>query len=166
MGQWLAKEEKVRKKKAFCPFFEEHVEQRYDLVVALYLIKKNVDLQIAEEIRNGRNPKEIRKEIIHFADPAFIKAYFEPLIRIPAYIELATLEGHTKCVDSLTLYGDKLFSGSRDRSIRVWNADTHEHLATLEGHTDGVSCLTLYGNKLFSGSNNKTIRVWNVKEST
>ena len=41
----------------------------------------------------------------------------------------------------LTLYGNKLFStgGSYDdRTIRVWDADTHEHLATMEGHTGGV----------------------------
>ena len=76
MGQWLAKEKKVRKKKALSPFVEELVEQRYAFVVALYRIKKNVDLQIAEEIKNGRNPKEIRKEIKPFADPAFIKAQF------------------------------------------------------------------------------------------
>ena len=164
MGQWLAKEKKVRKKKALSPHFEELVEQRYALVVALYRIKQNVDLQIAEEIKNGRNPKEIRKEIIHFADPTFIETHFEPLIPIPKYIELATLEGHTYHVVCLTLYGNKLFSGSFDKTIRVWNADTHEHLATLEGHTDAVRCLTLYGDKLFSGSRDGAIRVWNVKE--
>jgi F-box/WD-40 domain protein 7 len=64
----------------------------------------------------------------------------------------------------LTLYGNKLFSASWDKTIRVWDADTHEHLATLEGHTHYVMCLTLHGNKLFSGSWDKTIRVWNVKE--
>ena len=77
---------------------------------------------------------------------------------------LATLEGHTDGVRCLTLYGDKLFSGSMDDTIRVWDADTHKHLATLEGHTDGVICLTLYGDKLFSSSVDSTIRVWNVKE--
>ena len=66
---------------------------------------------------------------------------------------LATLAGHTGGVTCLTLYGNKLFSASDDRTIRVWDADTHKHLATLEGHTSYVSCLTLYGNKLLlSGS--------------
>ena len=51
-----------------------------------------------------------------------------------------------------------------DGTIRVWNADTHEHLATMEGHTGPVWCLTLYGNKLFSagGHNDRTIRVWDA----
>jgi F-box/WD-40 domain protein 7 len=63
----------------------------------------------------------------------------------------------------LTLCGNKLFSGSSDSTIRVWDADTHKCLATLEGHTVGsVLCLTLYGNKLFSGSYDRTIRVWDA----
>ena len=51
-----------------------------------------------------------------------------------------------------------------DRTIRVWNADTHEHLATMEGHTGGVLvshplrqqallCWWLY---------DRTIRVWDA----
>ena len=77
---------------------------------------------------------------------------------------LATLAGHTSVVHCLTLYGNKLFSSSQDRTIRVWDADTHKHLATLAGHTSNVACLTLYGNKLFSAGGDGTIRVWNVKE--
>ena len=107
----------------------------------------------------------LAKKEIPFADPAFIEAHFEPLFPIPKCIELATLKGHTNDVYCLTLYGNKLFSGSFDKTIRVWNADTHEHLATLRGHTSYVWCLTIYNDNLFSGSADKTIRVWNVKES-
>ena len=60
---------------------------------------------------------------------------------------MATLEGHTSFVLCLTVYKNKLFSGSRDHTIRVWDADTHAHVATLEGHTDDVTCLTIYKNK-------------------
>ena len=83
---------------------------------------------------------------------------------VDTHKHLATLEGHTDWVTCLTLYGNKLFSGSDDRTIRVWDADTHKHLATLEGHTGYVRCLTLYGNKLFSAGHDRTTRVWNVKE--
>jgi WD40 repeat protein len=31
-----------------------------------------------------------------------------------------TLEGHTKTVFSLVMHGDKLISGSADRTIKVW----------------------------------------------
>ena len=29
----------------------------------------------------------------------------------------------------------RVYSGSSDNTIRVWDATTHAHLATLEGHT-------------------------------
>ena len=100
-------------------------------------------------------------------DKTALKGMFERLF-FGTYKCLAKLEGHTGGVQSLTLYGNKLFSagGYNDRTIRVWDADTHEHLATMEGHTRDVVCLTLYGNKLFSGGgyHDGTIRVWNVKE--
>ena len=67
----------------------------------------------------------------------------------------------------LALYGDKLFSagGYQDGTIRVWNADTHEHLATFEGHSGPVRCLALYRNKLLSGGGyDRTIYVWNAEE--
>ena len=70
----------------------------------------------------------------------------------------------TNWIMCLTIYKNKLFSGSRDHTIRVWDADTHAHVATLQGHTSDVMCLTIYKNKLFSGSNDSTIRVWNLDE--
>ena len=68
----------------------------------------------------------------------------------------------TTLVLRLTIYMNKLFSGSSDGSICVWDADTHAHVATLEGHTYQVWCLTIYKNKLFSGSGDRTIRVWDL----
>ena len=78
----------------------------------------------------------------------------------------------------LTLHENKLYSGSFDKTIRIWNTETHEEIATLRGHTDavkcltlhennihtgGVNCLTLHENKLYSGSWDKTIRIWNTE---
>ena len=68
----------------------------------------------------------------------------------------------TTLVLRLTIYMNKLFSGSSDGSIHVWDADTHAHVATLQGHTDSVFCLTIYKNKMFSGSHDRTIRVWDA----
>ena len=99
-------------------------------------------------------------------DETALKGMFERLF-FGTYKCLAKLEGHTHGVLCLALYGNKLFSAGGyggDRTIRVWNADTHEHLATMKGHTDRVVCLTLYGNKLFSGGGHgdRTIRVWDA----
>ena len=94
-------------------------------------------------------------------DESAVKGMFERLF-FGTYKCLDKMEGHTSVVDCLAVYGNKLFSGSHDSTIRVWDADTHKHLATLEGHTDDVRCLTLYGNKLFSAGGDGTIRVWHA----
>ncbi len=76
---------------------------------------------------------------------------------------IAVLRGHTKDVNCLTINENKLYTGSNDNTIRIWNTETHEEIATLRGHTCGVLCLTLHENKLYSGSYDKTIRIWNTE---
>ena len=54
----------------------------------------------------------------------------------------------------------KLYSGSWDNTIRVWDAESGNHLRTLQGHTGYVYALAMSQGKLYSGSNDNTIRVW------
>lgn len=62
---------------------------------------------------------------------------------------------------SLTL----LASGSRDRSIRVWNASTGICLFELFGHENWVRQLVFHpqGRLLLSVSDDRTLRVWDLK---
>ena len=68
----------------------------------------------------------------------------------------ADMEGHTGFVWSVCLSGDgsRLFSGSVDKTIKVWDVSTGACVQTLEGHTHWVSsvCLSGDGSRLFSGS--------------
>ena len=50
---------------------------------------------------------------------------------------LATLQGHTASIVSLTFSPDKsrLASGAADETVRVWEAGTWRAEATLQGHT-------------------------------
>ncbi|KAJ9527505.1 hypothetical protein QJQ45_025765 [Haematococcus lacustris] len=77
-----------------------------------------------------------------------------------------TLEGHTDCVNGVTLSpdGKVLVSGSEDKTIRVWNMATGSCTHTLDGHTKQVTSVTLSpnGKVLVSGSRDNTIRVWDV----
>ena len=51
-------------------------------------------------------------------------------------------EAHTECVYTIQYSGKYLVSGSRDRSIRIWNLDTQRLLhKPLLGHTASVLCL-------------------------
>ena len=58
--------------------------------------------------------------------------------------------------------GERLVSGSRDKTLRLWEGSTGKPLATLEGHTDGVTCVAFdpKGERLVSGSGDKTLRLW------
>jgi hypothetical protein len=60
--------------------------------------------------------------------------------------------------------GLKLFSGSSDNTIKVWDLITNTLLHTLTSYTDWIGCLETSpdGLKLFSGSNDNRIKVWNV----
>jgi WD40 repeat protein len=62
----------------------------------------------------------------------------------------------------LAAFGNKLYSGSNDKTIKIWNTETYEEIATLKD-THPVICLTLHENKLYSGGVGKTIRIWNTE---
>ena len=107
--------------------------------------------------------RKCRKKGVEFrAD--FLKQQFQKLLEPPSGMHIATLQGHTQSLFCLTVDRNKLYSGSYDKTIRVWDTDTHRHIATLQGHTDPVQCLTVVGigDKLYSGSWDKTIRVWDT----
>ena len=72
--------------------------------------------------------------------------------------------GHSHSVWSLAWSptGDRLLSGSYDRTIRVLNACTGQSLYTLTGHSDEVNCVswTHDGAFIASASSDHTIRLW------
>ena len=75
-----------------------------------------------------------------------------------------TFVGHKAAVWALIVHGDKLYSGSGDASIKVWDCMvTFKNLETLQGHSGQVLCLAASGNFLFSGSHDKTIRAWSTR---
>lgn len=74
-------------------------------------------------------------------------------------VSTQVLESHTRPVLSLAVAGNRLFSGSYDYSIRVWNLSTLQREKTLTGHTDAVRALTVAGGKVFSASYDGTLKV-------
>jgi outer membrane protein assembly factor BamB len=76
---------------------------------------------------------------------------------------LHTLAGHRDMVYSLAAFDGKLFSGSEDRTIKVWDLKTGECTATLRGHRGAISSLAVFDGKLFSGSWDHTIKVWDLE---
>jgi len=78
-----------------------------------------------------------------------------------------TLTGHTDAITCLqideTLNNPAwpvLMTGSWDRTIRIWNAETGNCENVLRGHTRGVRCIQFDSVKLISGSMDCTLKIW------
>ncbi|KAL6332575.1 hypothetical protein AAG906_008996 [Vitis piasezkii] len=73
--------------------------------------------------------------------------------------ELATtLGGHNCAVVSLTVGGGRLYSGSMDNTIRVWDLNTLQCIHTLKEHASVVMSLVCWGPYLISCSLDQTIK--------
>ncbi len=59
---------------------------------------------------------------------------------------------------ALAVANNRLFSGSYDGTVKVWDVDTLVCLKTLAGHTGPVRTLVYSGGHMFSGSYDKTVR--------
>ncbi|KAF7974592.1 hypothetical protein HWV62_11868 [Athelia sp. TMB] len=80
---------------------------------------------------------------------------------------LKTIEGHTETVVSVSYSpdGKHIVSGSWDRSICIWDAETGELVVgPLTGHGDPVTSVkySLDGRYIASGSSDRTIRIWDA----
>eukprot|EP00741_Cyanophora_paradoxa_P019342 tig00000215_g18670.t1 len=73
-------------------------------------------------------------------------------------------KAHQEWVHYLLLVGDRLFSGSDDNTIKVWDpkGDLKKPIQTLKGHKNGVRSLATGGGALFSGSVDDTIAQWDL----
>ncbi|KAJ5464315.1 uncharacterized protein N7458_000001 [Penicillium daleae] len=77
-----------------------------------------------------------------------------------------TLEGHSDFVWSVVFSpnGRLLASGSRDKTVRIWDTATGGLQQTLEGHSDQIQSVVFSpdGRLLASGSRDKTVRIWDT----
>ena len=78
-----------------------------------------------------------------------------------------TFEGHSGGISCVQFDGNRIVSGSHDKTIKGWNVKTNSpwSVITLAGHSGEVRCLHLDGNRLVSGSTDLTIKVWDLSIS-
>ncbi|CAO3688537.1 unnamed protein product [Rhizopus stolonifer] len=73
------------------------------------------------------------------------------------------LLGHTDSVYCIQFDDEKVITGSRDRTIKIWDLCQYQCVYTLEGHTASVLCLQYDENIIVSGSSDTTVIVWDMK---
>ncbi|THU80992.1 WD40 repeat-like protein [Dendrothele bispora CBS 962.96] len=73
---------------------------------------------------------------------------------------------HTGWVRSVAFSqdGNRVVSGSDDKTVKIWNAETGNMEFELKGHTGSVNSVAFSqdGRRVVSGSNDETVRIWNV----
>jgi WD40 repeat protein len=64
--------------------------------------------------------------------------------------------------------GQRVFSGSADRTVQVWDATTGGHALTYRGHTGEVNSVSWWSKVrlIASGSTDNTVRVWDSGNGT
>ena len=81
------------------------------------------------------------------------------------------LRGHEDAVCSVAFSpdGQRIVSGSADKTLRVWDAATGQPVGEpLRGHEDGVWSVAFSpdGQRIVSGSADKTLRLWDAGNMT
>ncbi|TFK60274.1 WD40 repeat-like protein [Pluteus cervinus] len=76
-----------------------------------------------------------------------------------------TICGHTRCISSLAISpdGKYIVSGSDDKTLGIWNAQTGQQVGQLiKCHADVVTCVSFSPDNthIVSGSRDKTCRIW------
>lgn len=88
------------------------------------------------------------------------------------------LRGHTRAILCLAVVSDLVFSGSADKTVRVWRRGigrSYSCLAVFEGHKGPVKCLTAAADKsesrdsssgssylVYSGSLDCDVKIWKI----
>ncbi|EGC32439.1 hypothetical protein DICPUDRAFT_57126 [Dictyostelium purpureum] len=74
----------------------------------------------------------------------------------------AHLIGHTGTVWALHLDEDRVFTGSFDKTAKVWDAKTKKCRFTLSGHYYPIQCLDAKDDIMVTGSLDNSIRLWDL----
>lgn len=69
----------------------------------------------------------------------------------------------SKGVYCLQYDDQKIVSGLRDNTIKIWDRQSLECQQVLKGHTGSVLCLQYDDNYIISASSDSTVRVWSLK---
>ena len=80
---------------------------------------------------------------------------------------IALLKGHSDVINGLAFSpdGNRLISGSADKTARIWDVWTQNTIHVLKGHTDFIFAVAFSpdGSMAITGSDDDTLKLWNTK---
>jgi dynein assembly factor with WDR repeat domains 1 len=81
--------------------------------------------------------------------------------------EVHTLEGHKNVVYAIAFnnpFGDKIVTGSFDKTCKLWDSNTGQLYYTLRGHATEIVCLSFNPQStiIATGSMDNTAKLWCV----
>ncbi|KPP73034.1 hypothetical protein Z043_107912 [Scleropages formosus] len=80
---------------------------------------------------------------------------------------VSVAEGHSKPVLCLDATDELLFTGSKDRTCKIWNLVTGQEIVTLKGHPNNVVSVKYCSNScLVFTVSTSYIKVWDIRDST
>ena len=85
-----------------------------------------------------------------------------PTLRAQTLKCVNTLSGHHSGIRVIAVATNRVYTGSYDNTIKVWNLDNGRCEATLEGHMAWIRALCVHAREplLFSGSDDGLIKAW------
>ncbi|MBD1809827.1 serine/threonine protein kinase [Microcoleus sp. FACHB-SPT15] len=123
--------------------------------------------QSAAEILQVLNPQGHTTTIPVTLNQPSSSQTLTPKSIIPIWTCVRTLTGHTSSINSIAFSpdGQTFASGSADKNIKIWKADSHLPCCTFSGHLSLINAVAFSpeGRQLASGSWDYTIKLWDVE---
>jgi WD40 repeat protein len=82
------------------------------------------------------------------------------------YCEVRQLKGHTKEIRTLALLSsDRMVSGSKDKTVKIWNTIAGTCVKTLCGHEATIrDCVVVSDKQIASLDQKRCIKIWNIEK--
>jgi COMPASS component SWD3 len=76
-----------------------------------------------------------------------------------------TLMGHSDSVAAIAFSADNknLISGSRDKTIKIWDVNSKKLMRTLEIKSEGITAIAIYQHILAAADIDHSVKIWNFK---